>query len=152
MQRMIPDRQLPADRGVGSVGMIFARRLCAAAMALVLAGFPLATERCRTACVTPAVESAPASPSAHACHDASSGDGSDVRMDPAARACGHGDETRANENVSLAAAKTRTAVLLPAIQPVPQLYAAVDSAGTIWSSVRSHFPSSALPLNSPLRL
>ena len=62
MQRMIPDGQLPARTGCKIEGMTFARRLAAALMALVLAVFPLALERCRTACVTPVVETAPAAP------------------------------------------------------------------------------------------
>jgi hypothetical protein len=132
--------------------MTFARRLAAAAMALVLAVFPLALERCWTACVTPAVEAAPAASSAHACHEVSPGDDSGARMDPMSRACGHSDEVRVNASAGLAAAKTRTAVVLLAIEPVPRLHEAVGSARTSWWSVRSHAPRSALPLNSPLRL
>ena len=96
------------------------RRLSAATMALVLALFPLAMERCRTACVTGASLATQAGPPAHACHEASPGDDSGARMDPMARACGHSDEARTFESASLAAGKTRTVVLMPGVSPVPQ--------------------------------
>jgi hypothetical protein len=132
--------------------MTLARRLSAATMALVLAVFPLALERCWAACATPVVETAHAAPSAHACHEASPGDGSGARMDPIPRACGHSDQVRINESARLAAAKTRTLVLLPIVEPVPYIHAAVGSALAVWSSLQSDLSGLSLSLNSPLRL
>jgi hypothetical protein len=132
--------------------MPFAQRLSAASMAFVLAVFPLALQRCWTACVTPVAETAQAAPAAHACHEVSPGEGSGARMDPMARACAHGDEARVNESAGLASAKTRALILLPIVQPVPYVRAAAGSAGTIWSSLRSDLSHPPLPLNSPLRL
>jgi hypothetical protein len=142
---------MPDERGCKIEAMTFARRLAAAATALVLSVFPLALERCWTACVTP-VEIAQAAPAAHACHEASPGDGGGARMDPMARACAHGDQARVNESAGLAAAKTRTLILKPFVEPVPYVQAAVGSAGTIWSSLRSDLSRPPLPLSSPLRL
>jgi hypothetical protein len=132
--------------------MTFARRFCAATVALVLAVYPLAMERCRSACVTPVVQTAEAAPSAHACHEASPDGDSGARMDPMARACGHSDEARVDETVGLAAAKTRAAVLLPLVEPAPYFRAQVTSSRTLWSSLRLDVPRPPLPLNSPLRL
>jgi hypothetical protein len=130
--------------------MAFARRLSAAITALMLALFPLAMERCRTACLTPAVHTAQPL-SAHACHEATSDD-SGARMDPASRACGHSDEVGAKETAGLAAAKTRSLVLLPIVESFAYLHGAVGSTRTIWLSLGSDRPRPPLSLNSPLRL
>jgi hypothetical protein len=129
---------------------MLARRLPAALMALVLALFPVALERCRTACAN-------GSPAAqviserHACHEAAA-DENTTRMDPVARACGHGDEAR-YESVSLAAGKTRTMVPLPAIEPLPGSQQAISyPLNTVWSPNRSLVPRVVLALDLPLRL
>ena len=129
--------------------MTFARRLSAATMALLLALFPVAMERCRTACVTTGSHTAP---SAHVCHEASSDD-SAVRMDPMARACGHNDDARTLESTRLAAAKTRTVLLLPLVAALPRhVDVALASLSIDWSLDRSRLPRPLVPLNSPLRL
>ena len=117
--------------------MMLARRLPAALMALVLALFPVALERCRTACVNSS-PTAQVTSERHACHEAAA-DENTTRMDPVARACGHGDEAR-YESVSLAASKTRTIVPLPAIEPLPGSQQAIS------------YQRFALPLDLPLRL
>jgi hypothetical protein len=130
--------------------MMLARRLPAATMALVLALFPVALERCRTACVTgsPTVQ---VNNAGHACHEAAA-DESTTRLDPAARACGHGDEAR-YESVSLAAAKAGTIVVLAAIEPLPAyLQAVAYPVATAWSPDRSFVAGFVLPLDLPLRL
>jgi hypothetical protein len=130
--------------------MTFARRLSAVTMALVLALVPLAMERCRTACVTGA---AVPTPSADACHEASADD-SGVRMDPMARACGHSDEARTYESAGLAAAKTRTVLLLLPLAAALPRHVDVASAwvSTDWSPDRARLRRPLVPLNSPLRL
>src|SRR5260221_13016176 len=108
--------------------MIVARRLPAATLALVLAFFPVALERCRTACVT-AGQPLPQVPApTHSCHDSAPSveDSSDARMDPVSRACGHSDDTRAYESVSLVADKLRTAVTMPAVVVASQKSPAGD--------------------------
>ena len=130
--------------------MTFARRLAAATMAVVLALFPAALERCRTACVSGS-RTLQASTARHACHDMA-GDESVTRMDPMARACGHSDEARAYESVSLVAGKTRTIVPLEAIRPVPGDVQLPRAIPTDWSPVRSFLPRVVLPLDLPLRL
>jgi hypothetical protein len=130
--------------------MMLARRLPAALMALVLVLFPVALERCRTACVSGS-PTAQASIGGHACHEAAT-DESITRLDPAARACGHGDEVR-YESVSLAAGKARTIVVLAAITPLPgYLQAIAHPFSTAWSPHRSFVPGFVLPLDLPLRL
>ena len=132
--------------------MTVARRLSAATMALVLALFPLAMERCRTACISGASPVTQVAPSAHACHEASSGDDSGARLDPMARACGHSDEARTYESGGLAAAKTRT-LIPPAVAALSQhVHAAVAWSRTDSSQDRSGLPRPLVPLNSPLRL
>ena len=130
--------------------MMLARRLPAALMVLVLVLFPVALERCRTACVngSPTVQ---VSNARHACHEAAA-DESTTRLDPAARACGHGDEGR-YESVSLAAGNTRTIVVLPATEPLPgYLQAVAYPLGSDWSPDRSFVRRFVLPLDRPLRL
>ena len=130
--------------------MMLARRLPAATMALVLALFPVALERCRTACVS-GTPTALVTSERHACHEAAA-DETTTRLDPAARACGHGDEAR-YESVSLAAGKARTIVVLAAIEPLPgYLQAVAYPLGTAWSPDRSIVPRFVLPLDLPLRL
>ena len=132
--------------------MPFTRRLVAATIALVLAVFPVALERCRTACVTSSVETAQTEPSAQTCHEASAGSDNGARMDSVARACGHG-EARTYESARLGAAKTRTMLLLPALEPLPHhVPAAVVPVRTEWSQSWSGLSGRLLPLNSPLRL
>ena len=131
--------------------MLFARRLAAASLAVVLAVFPLALERCWTACATPAVETEAAAPAAHTCHEAA-GENDGLRMDPIARACGHSDDARLNQSAGVAPVKTRTLLLVSLVEPVPHLDTAIDSARSSWSSVRSNPSLSLVPLNSPLRL
>ena len=130
--------------------MMLARRLPAATMALVLALFPVALERCRTACVNGGA-AAQTIAAEHACHDAAA-DESATRLDPAARACGHGDEAR-YESVSLAAGRTRTIVVLTAIGPLRgYLQAVLYPLSTAWSPDRSFVARFVLPLDLPLRL
>jgi hypothetical protein len=131
--------------------MTFARRLCAATMALVLMLFPVALERCRTACVSGS-SSPQASTGGHACHDMAADD-SVTHMDPMARVCGHSDEARAYASASLVAGKTRTIVPLEAIQPLPGAVQVLPRAiSTGWPPVRSVLPRLILPLDLPLRL
>ena len=133
--------------------MTFARRLSAATMALVLALFPVAMERCRTTCITGTALPVQAAPSAHPCHEAASDDDGGPQLTPMARACGHSDEARTDGSAGLAAAKTQTIVLLPAVQPLPQhAQAAGNSFRTDWSADRLRLSCPPLPLNSPLRL
>jgi hypothetical protein len=132
--------------------MTFARRLSAATMALLLALFPMAMERCRTACIGPAAATAPAASSAHGCHDASS-EGSGARIDPMARACGHSDEARTNESTGLAAGKPRTDQVVPALLPLPQqVHTAAPTVRIDRSLDRSSLAAPLGALNSPLRL
>lgn len=131
--------------------MTFARRLCAATMALVLMLFPVALERCRTACVS-GTPSPQASTGSHACHDMA-GDESVVRLDPMTRACGHSDEARTYESASLVAGKIRTIVPLEAIQPLPGDVQRIPGAvRTTWPLDRSFLPPVVVPLDLPLRL
>ena len=122
-------------------------------MALVLALFPIAMERCRTACTTGASPTIPAVRAAHACHEAASDDHNSPRMDPMARACGHSDEARTFESASLAPGQTRTVPLTPAVEPRHQpIDAAVISFSSASSPDRSSLPPALASLNSPLRL
>lgn len=130
--------------------MTFVRRLVAAMMAVVLLLFPAALERCRTACVSGS-QTSQASTARHACHDVAS-DEDVTRMDPIARACGHSDDARTYESVSLVAGKTRTMVPLEAIRPVPGDVQLPRAIPTDWSPVRSFLPRVVLPLDLPLRL
>lgn len=133
--------------------MTRARRLTAATVAVVLALFPIALERCRTTCVTAAKPLTQAAPSGHACHDAAPADDNGARMDPMARACGHGDDTRAYESASLAAGKTGTVVLMPAVESLPQHRpAGVPSRRTGLPGDRQPLPRALAALTSPLRL
>lgn len=133
--------------------MTLARRLCAATLAVVLALFPVAMERCRTACVSGASEARQAGPATHACHEAAADGYHGARIDPMARACGHNDEARTYESASLAAGTTRTVVLMPGVSPVPQhVRAASVSLRADGSPDRSRLLRLPLPLNSPLRL
>jgi hypothetical protein len=134
--------------------MTLARRLSAATMALMLATFPVALERCRTACVTVGTPTPQSAPSAHACHDAAaSDDGSGARLDPLPRACGHGDEARTRESVSLVAGKAQRFVPVQAVVPVPQdLQVRIPSRHSNWPPGRAALSPVLLSLNSPLRL
>jgi hypothetical protein len=131
--------------------MTLPRRLCAATMTLVLALFPVALERCRTACLTGNLTPQTGS-SGHACHDMASDDESVTRLDPMARACGHSDDARTYESLSLLAGKIRTMVPLEAIQPLPGGTEPAGAILTAWPPV--HFSPSrvVLPLDLPLRL
>jgi hypothetical protein len=132
--------------------MTFARRLSAATMALLLALFPMAMERCRTACIAPAAAAAPAASSAHSCHE-SSGEHGGARIDPMARACGHSDEARTNESAGLATGKPRTEQLLRALAPLLQQVPTAAPPVRIDRSLdRSGLNGPFVPLNSPLRL
>jgi hypothetical protein len=131
--------------------MTFARRLSAATMALVLALFPVALERCRAACVSGSPTSQ-ASFGGHACHEVAA-DESVTRMDAMARACGHSDEARAYESVSLVAGKTRTTVSPEVIGSWPEdLQPLSRPIRTGWPLDRSFLPRLVLPLDLPLRL
>jgi hypothetical protein len=131
--------------------MTFARRLAAATMALVLALFPLALDRCRTACVTGSTTTQAAT-GGHACHEAAA-DESGTRMDPMARACGHNSEARTYESVTLAAGKTRTVVLLVSTQPeAAHLQVTAVSPGRVRAPNRLFLSHVVLPLHLPLRL
>jgi hypothetical protein len=130
--------------------MMLARRLPAALMVLVLVLFPVALERCRTACLNgnPTEQVTSETP---ACHEAPA-DENTTRMDPAARACGHGDEAR-YESVSLAAGKTRTMLPLAALEPLPRSRQAIAHPfSTVWSPHQFFVPGFVLPLDLPLRL
>jgi hypothetical protein len=131
--------------------MTFARRLSAATMALVLALFPVAMERCRTSCVAAAGQMTQAAPSAHACHEAASDDGNSARMDPMAGACSHSDEAT-YESVSLAAGHGRTIVPLVAIQPLLRDVPLPSPVPADWAPLRSVLPRVVLTLDLPLRL
>jgi hypothetical protein len=131
--------------------MTFARRLAAATMALVLALFPLAMERCRTSCVAAAGQVTQAAPSAHACHEAASDDDSSARLDPMAGTCSHSDEA-AYESVSLAAGQGRTLVPLVAIHPLLRDVSIPSAIPTDWAPRRSVLPRVVLALDLPLRL
>jgi hypothetical protein len=131
--------------------MTLARRLCAATMTLVLALFPVALERCRTACLGGSVTPQTAT-SGHACHDMASDDESVTRLDPMARACGHSDDARTYESLSLLAGKIRTMVLLPAIHPLPGGAQLSGAILTGWPPVHSSPSRVVLPLDLPLRL
>src|SRR5215211_5958614 len=125
--------------------MMFMQRMAAATMIVVLAAFPLARERCRTACVTSAAEITRTAPAAHACHEASSDDTSGARVDPISRACSHGDEAHVYEFSGLAAAQTRTAVLLPVLTASPPyLPEAVGAATAHVPLYRAILPHSLL--------
>ena len=132
--------------------MTFARRLSAATMALVLALFPVAMERCRTACVAADGQTSQVASSTYACHEASSDDENGSRMDPMARACGHRDEARAFESATLAPGKGRPIAPLTVLQPllgeVPIPYAAPAA----WAPLRSVLPHVVVALDLPLRL
>jgi hypothetical protein len=130
--------------------MTFARRLAAATMALVLALFPLALDRCRTACVTGSTTTL-AGTAAHACHEAAGE--SVTRMDPMARACGHNSEASSYESVTLAAGKMRTVVLLVSTQPqAAHLQVTAVSPGRVRAPNRLFLSHVVLPLHLPLRL
>jgi hypothetical protein len=133
--------------------MTLARRLSAATMALLLVLFPLAMERCRTACVTGVALPAQPAPSAHACHDAEAGDDGGPQMHPMARACGHNDEGRTYESAPLAADKARSATLFTVVKPLsPHAQPAAGSWQTDGSTDRLRLSRPPLALNSPLRL
>lgn len=131
--------------------MTLARRLCAATMTLVLALFPVALERCRTACLGGSMTPQTAT-SGRACHDMASNDESVTRMDPMARACGHSDQVRTYESLSLLAGKIRTMVPLPAIQPLLGGARFPGAIFTGWPPVHSSPSRVGLPLDLPLRL
>jgi hypothetical protein len=131
--------------------MTFARRLSAATMAVLLALFPLAMERCRTSCVAAAGQIFHAAPSAHACHEAASDDGNSGRMDPMAGPCSHSDEAT-YESVSLAAGQGRTIVPLTAIQPLLRDVPIPSAVPAAWPLLRSVPPRVVLTLDVPLRL
>ena len=120
-------------------------------MALVLALFPVALERCRAACVS-ASTTTQAATGGHACHEAAA-DESGTRMDPMARACGHNSEARTYESVTLAGGKTRTLVSLVSTQPPPaHLQVGAVSPDPVQAPGRSPLQHVALPLHLPLRL
>jgi hypothetical protein len=132
--------------------MTFARRLSAATMAVLLALFPMAMERCRTACIAPAAAAAPAASAAHGCHE-SSGEHGGARIDPMARACGHSDEARTNEPAGLATGKPRTEQLVAALSQLPlPVNAAAPPVRIDRALARSSLAGPLVPLNSPLRL
>jgi hypothetical protein len=94
-------------------------RLVAATLAVVLALFPLAMERCRTACVETASQAQPSAPSAHGCHDVTAEDDGVVAT-PLPRTCGHSDDGRIADSVALAVSRTRVAVdASPAVLTAP---------------------------------
>jgi hypothetical protein len=133
--------------------MTRARRLSAATLALVLALFPVALERCRTACITAGQPAMHAASEVHACHQAASGDDDGARMDRLARACGHSDDLQTYDSVKLLAGKSRTAVLAPAGALLAQhLQAGMSSLRGTWPPGRIRLPRALLPLHSPLRL
>ena len=132
--------------------MTFARRLSAATMAVLLALFPMAMERCRTACIAPAAAAAPAASSGHSCHEPS-GEHGGARIDPVARVCGHSDEARTNESAGLSAGKPRTEQLLAAFAQLPQQVLTPAPSVRIERSLdRSGLHGRFVALNSPLRL
>jgi hypothetical protein len=126
-------------------------RLVAATLAIVLALFPLATERCRTACATPPA-TAQAAPSAHACHEVAP-DERGVVANPLPRTCGHSDQARLADTVALAVSRTRVTV-----DTSPGLLTAPLSPVAIERFVESPPRASAvpdrvvLPRDLPLRL
>src|SRR5437868_10251937 len=132
--------------------MTFARRLSAATMAVVLALFPVAMERCRTACVAAGGETTQAAPAAHPCHEALSDEPSGARLDPMARACGHSDETPTYESVTLAAAKDRSIVPAADIQPLLRDLTIPNELAEGSAPVRSVLPRVVPTLDLPLRL
>jgi hypothetical protein len=133
--------------------MTLARRLSAATLALVLALFPVALERCRAACVTAGQPTPQVASAAHACHDAASSDDNGSRMDPLARACGHSDDAQAYDSGKLVVGKSRTAVLSPAVAQFGQyLQVAPPSLPATWPLSRVSLSRAPLPLNPPLRL
>ena len=131
-------------------------RLVAATLAVVLALFPLAMERCRTACATPApsarTEAGKYSSSAHACHEAASGAAGVIAM-PVPRTCGHSDEAGARDGVTLAAFRTRvgphvSAALVPAdVTPAALEILTLSPPGFSAAADRV-----LVPRNLPLRL
>lgn len=130
-------------------------RLVAACLALVLALYPLAMERCRTACATPAPAAQTdggAASSARACHETASG-AADVIATPLPRTCGHSDDAAARDGATLAASRTRTvphaavAILSTAVVPVALETLALSPPGSLPSADRA-----ALARNLPLRL
>jgi hypothetical protein len=96
------------------------RRFAALLAAVLVATYPLALERCRTACLenTPT----PAAGSAHACHDVD--DESGPSVSPAPQACGHTDAAKSGDIAGLAPSKARaelpiSAAIVIAIAPIP---------------------------------
>jgi hypothetical protein len=139
----------PKDSMIGVVTP--AVRLVAATLALVLALFPLAMERCRTACAT-APEAPVSAASAHACHDTAATEGEAVAT-PMPRTCGHSDGAGIADIVALGASRTRIAVhAAPAVLPVPVLpvpFVTRDSSPPDAPSLIDHL---VVPRNLPLRL
>jgi hypothetical protein len=132
--------------------MTLVRRLSAATLALVLALFPIALERCRITCVTAGQPATLAASEAHACHDAASSDDDGTRMDPVARACGHSDAVQAYDSVKLAGT-SRTVALTPAVAQLAQyLEVGMLSLRGTWPPGRIGLPRARRPLRSPLRL
>jgi hypothetical protein len=131
-------------------------RLVAATLALVLALFPLAMERCRTACAAAApaaqTDARQSSSSAHACHEVTSG-AADVVAIPLPRTCGHSDEAGAGDGRTLAPSRTRSAAyvsaaLVPAdAMPIVLEMLAFSPPGTLPFAGRV-----ATSRNLPLRL
>jgi hypothetical protein len=138
---------------IGSMTRI--ARLVAATLALVLALFPLAMERCRTACAMPAASAQTGagkpSSSAHACHEGAAG-AADVIAIPVPRTCGHSDEAGARDGLTFAASRTRIGLHVPAaVVPADVAPAALEIL-TLSPPGLPVATDPIVPRNLPLRL
>jgi hypothetical protein len=108
--------------------------------------YPLALERCRTACA----EAAAPQPntSSHACHEAAQS-GPSVRSGP--QACGHSDEARAADIAGLAPSKLRAHLVL-AVTAVLISPLHSDVTEVLPPPRTTMCPAVDTPRNLPLRL
>jgi hypothetical protein len=128
-------------------GVSLVRRLTALLAALLVATYPLALERCRTACVRAA---APVESSSHACHETADTDtGPQVTSVP--NACGHSDEARTADIAGLSPTKLR-----PELAPPIDTAVAIGPLRVLLDPIRRSTASPPdtvdTPRNLPLRL
>ena len=127
-------------------GVSLVRRSVALCAALFVAAYPLALERCRTACAGNAAPSSTVS--THACHE---GAPSEPSVSPVPQACGHSDEARSTDITGLSASKQRADVA-PAIAVAAVSIPLHDVAERLQPSRTALRSSAGIPRHLPLRV